>query len=203
MQKLKPTCFEDIVAGLSLFRPGPMDFIPKYCAAKNNNEQITYHCKELEEILKPTYGCIVYQEQVMQIAQTLAGYSLGKSDILRRAMSKKKVDVMNKERHTFVYGNESEGISGCIKNGIDEKTANIIFDEIMEFANYAFNKSHSVAYALLAYRSAFLKYYYKTEFMAAKLSTVLNDVDKLTRYLYTCKEMNIRVENTRAFTTLS
>ena len=193
MQKLKPTCFEDIVAGLSLFRPGPMDFIPKYCAAKNNNEQITYHCKELEEILKPTYGCIVYQEQVMQIAQTLAGYSLGKSDILRRAMSKKKVDVMNKERHTFVYGNESEGISGCIKNGIDEKTANIIFDEIMEFANYAFNKSHSVAYALLAYRSAFLKYYYKTEFMAAKLSTVLNDVDKLTRYLYTCKEMNIRV----------
>lgn len=193
MQKLKPTCFEDIVAGISLFRPGPMDFIPKYCAAKNNNEMITYHCKELEEILKPTYGCIVYQEQVMQIAQTLAGYSLGKSDILRRAMSKKKVDVMNKERHTFVYGDENEGINGCIKNGIDEKTANIIFDEIMEFANYAFNKSHSVAYALLAYRSAFLKYYYKTEFMAAKLSTVINDPGKLTRYLYTCREMNIKI----------
>ncbi len=193
MQKLKPTCFEDIVAGISLFRPGPMDFIPKYCAAKNNKELITYHCKELEEILKPTYGCIVYQEQVMQIAQSLAGYSLGKSDILRRAMSKKKVDVMNKERHSFIYGDENEGINGCVKNGIDEKTANIIFDEIMEFANYAFNKSHSVAYSVVAYRSAFLKYYYKAEFMAAKLSTVLNEVGKLTRYLYACKEMNIKI----------
>ena len=143
MKELKPQSLEDVIAGISLYRPGPMDFIPKYIKGKNEPESITYTCKELEPILEPTYGCIVYQEQVMQIVQALAGYSLGRADLVRRAMSKKKASVMEKERQNFVYGNEAEGVPGCIKNGIDEKTANKIYDEMIDFAKYAFNKSHA------------------------------------------------------------
>lgn len=195
MQGLKPSCFEDIVAGISLYRPGPMDFIPRYIQSKNDLKNVKYHCKELIPILKSTYGCIVYQEQVMQIVQRLAGYSLGRSDILRRAMSKKKADVMNKERNTFIYGDESENINGCIKNGIDERIANIIFDEMIDFANYAFNKSHSVAYAMVAYRTAFLRYYYPIEFMAALLTSVIDNQTKLLSYIYACREMKIKLQS--------
>lgn len=193
MQNLQPTCFEDIVAGISLYRPGPMDFIPQYIKGKKNPDTVTYHCEELRDILSTTYGCIVYQEQVMQIVQKLAGYSLGKSDILRRAMSKKKADVMNRERQNFVYGNEEEGIAGCINNGISEKTANTIFDEMIDFAKYAFNKSHSVAYSVVAYRTAYLKCYHKVEFMAALLCSVIDNLSKTIAYLYSCKQMGIKV----------
>lgn len=193
MQNLQPSCFEDIVAGISLYRPGPMDFIPQYIKGKKNPETVTYHCEELRDILSSTYGCIVYQEQVMQIVQKLAGYSLGKSDILRRAMSKKKSDVMNKERQNFVYGNVEEGIAGCLHNGISEKTANTIFDEMIDFAKYAFNKSHSVAYALVSYRTAYLKCFHKVEFMAALLCSVIDNLSKTIVYLYSCKQMGIQV----------
>ena len=159
IKELKPSNLEDIIAGISLFRPGPMDFIPKYLKGKNNPASITYDCPQLEPILEPTYGCIVYQEQVMQIVRDLAGYTLGRSDLLRRAMSKKKASVMEKERKNFVYGNEEEGVPGCIKNGIDEATANKIYDEMIDFAKYAFNKSHAAAYAVVAYQTAYLKYY--------------------------------------------
>ncbi len=142
MKELKPNSLEDIIAGISLYRPGPMDFIPQYIRGKNDAGSITYDCPQLEPILAPTYGCIVYQEQVMQIVRDLAGYTLGRSDLLRRAMSKKKGDVMQKERQIFVYGDEENGVPGCIKNGIDEKTANKIYDEMIDFAKYAFNKSH-------------------------------------------------------------
>ncbi|MBR2213546.1 MAG: DNA polymerase III subunit alpha, partial [Eubacterium sp.] len=179
MKELKPQTLEDVIAGISLYRPGPMDFIPKYEEGKNHPEDVTYDCPELEPILKPTYGCIVYQEQVMQIVRDLAGYTLGRSDLLRRAMSKKKQDVMDKERQNFVYGNEEEGVKGCVNNGIDEAIANKIYDEMTDFAKYAFNKSHAAAYAVVAYQTAYLKYYYPTEFMAAMLSSVMDNTSKV------------------------
>ena len=154
MKELKPQSLEDIIAGISLYRPGPMDFIPKYIKGKNNVDSITYDCPQLKPILEPTYGCIVYQEQVMQIVRDLGGYTLGRSDLVRRAMSKKKGDVMQKERQNFVYGNPEEGVPGCVSNGIDEKTANKIYDEMIDFAKYAFNKSHAAAYAVVAYQTA-------------------------------------------------
>lgn len=166
MKELKPQSLEDIIAGISLYRPGPMDFIPKYIEGKNNKDSVTYDCPQLEPILEPTYGCIVYQEQVMQIVRDLAGYTLGRSDLLRRAMSKKKADVMARERQKFVYGDEAEGVKGCINNGISEEIANKIYDEMTDFAKYAFNKSHAAAYAVVAYQTAYLKYYYAEEFMA-------------------------------------
>ena len=165
MKELKPKSLEDIIAGISLYRPGPMDFIPQYIKGKNAPDQITYDCPQLEPILEPTYGCIVYQEQVMQIVRDLAGYTLGRSDLVRRAMAKKKAAVMEKERQNFVYGNEEEGVPGCISRGIDEKTANHIYDEMIDFARYAFNKSHAAAYAVVAYQTAYLKYYYPVEYM--------------------------------------
>ena len=157
MKELKPQNLEDIIAGISLYRPGPMDFIPQYIKGKNHPELITYDCPQLEPILAPTYGCIVYQEQVMQIVRDLAGFTLGRSDLLRRAMSKKKGDVMQKERQAFVYGDEEGGVPGCIANGIDEKTANKIYDEMIDFAKYAFNKSHAAAYAVVSYQTAWSK----------------------------------------------
>ena len=170
MKELKPQSLEDIIAGISLYRPGPMDFIPAYIKGKNHPEEVTYDCPQLEPILAPTYGCIVYQEQVMQIVRDLAGYTLGRSDLVRRAMSKKKGSVMEQERKNFVYGNEEEGVPGCIANGIDEKIANKIYDEMMDFAKYAFNKSHAAAYAVVAYQTAWLKYYYPVEFMASLMT---------------------------------
>ena len=173
MKELKPDSLEDIIAGISLYRPGPMDFIPRYLEGKNNPEKITYECPQLKPILEPTYGCIVYQEQVMQIVRDLAGYTLGRSDLVRRAMAKKKAAVMEKERQNFVYGNEEEGVPGCISRGIDEKTANHIYDEMIDFARYAFNKSHAAAYAVVAYQTAYLKYYYPVEYMAALMTLSL------------------------------
>ena len=169
MKELKPQSLEDVIAGISLYRPGPMDFIPQYIRGKNRPDTIRYDCPQMEPILKPTYGCIVYQEQVMQIVRNLAGYTLGRSDLVRRAMSKKKASVMEKERQNFVYGNEAEGVPGCIANGIDEATANKIYDEMIDFAKYAFNKSHAAAYAVVSYQTAYLKYYYPVEFMAAQM----------------------------------
>ena len=193
MKELKPQSLEDIIAGISLYRPGPMDFIPKYIKGKNHPELITYDCPQLEHILAPTYGCIVYQEQVMQIVRDLAGYTLGRSDLLRRAMSKKKGDVMQKERHNFVYGNPEENVPGCIANGIDEKTANQIYDEMIDFAKYAFNKSHAAAYAVVAYQTAWLKYYYPVEFMAALMTSVIDNSSKVSEYIYTCRQMGIEI----------
>ena len=193
MKELKPQSLEDIIAGISLYRPGPMDFIPKYIKGKNHPELITYDCPQLEHILAPTYGCIVYQEQVMQIVRDLAGYTLGRSDLLRRAMSKKKGDVMQKERHNFVYGNPEENVPGCIANGIDEKTANQIYDEMIDFAKYAFNKSHAAAYAVVAYQTAWLKYYYPVEFMAALMTSVIDNPKKVSEYILTCRSMGIKI----------
>lgn len=193
MKELKPHNLEDIIAGISLYRPGPMDFIPKYIEGKNHPESISYDCAELEEILAPTYGCIVYQEQVMQIVMKLAGYTLGRSDLVRRAMSKKKGDVMARERKNFVYGNEAEGVPGCIARGIPEQTANHIFDEMIDFAKYAFNKSHAAAYAVVAYQTAYLKYYYPVEFMAALLTSVLGNGAKVSDYIYNCRKMGIEI----------
>ena len=193
MKELKPQSLEDIIAGISLYRPGPMDFIPKYIKGKNHPERITYDCPQLEHILAPTYGCIVYQEQVMQIVRDLAGYTLGRSDLLRRAMSKKKGDVMQKERQNFVYGNPEENVPGCIANGIDEKTANQIYDEMIDFAKYAFNKSHAAAYAVVAYQTAWLKYYYPVEFMAALMTSVIDNSGKVSEYIYTCRQMGIEI----------
>ena len=189
MKELRPQNLEDVVAGISLYRPGPMDFIPKYIQGKNHPEDVTYACPQLEPILKPTYGCIVYQEQVMQIVRDLAGYTMGRSDLVRRAMSKKKTSVMEKERHNFVYGNEEEGVKGCVKNGIDEKTANHIYDEMIDFAKYAFNKSHAAAYAVVSYQTAYLKYYYPREFMAALMTSVMDNVGKFSEYVLTCRRM--------------
>ncbi|MBM6826166.1 DNA polymerase III subunit alpha [Mordavella massiliensis] len=193
MKELKPQSLEDIIAGISLYRPGPMDFIPKYIKGKNHPELITYDCPQLEHILAPTYGCIVYQEQVMQIVRDLAGYTLGRSDLLRRAMSKKKGDVMQKERQNFVYGNPEENVPGCIANGINEKTANQIYDEMIDFAKYAFNKSHAAAYAVVAYQTAWLKYYYPVEFMAALMTSVIDNSGKVSEYIYTCRQMGIEI----------
>lgn len=189
MKELKPENLEDIIVGISLYRPGPMDFIPRYLKGKNDKTSITYECPQLEPILSPTYGCIVYQEQVMQIVRDLAGYTMGRSDLVRRAMSKKKTAVMEKERQNFVYGNEAEGVKGCIANGIDEKTANHIYDEMIDFAKYAFNKSHAAAYAVVSYQTAYLKYYYPKEFMAALMSSVMDNVSKFSEYILTCRRM--------------
>ncbi len=185
MKELQPSTFEDIIAGISLYRPGPMDFIPKYVAGKRNKDNIIYTHKALEPILKETYGCIVYQEQVMQIVRDLAGYDMGRSDMVRRAMSKKKTDVMNKERVNFV--------EGASKNGIDKASAEKIFDEMTDFAKYAFNKSHAAAYAMVGYQTAYLRYYYKSIFMASVLSSASGSMDKVTGYINTCKEMGIEV----------
>ena len=194
MKELKPQNFEDIVAGISLYRPGPMNFIPKYIRGKKNKGLITYDCPELESILEPTYGCIVYQEQVMQIVRDLGGYTLGRSDLVRRAMSKKKASVMEKERRNFVYGNPEEGVPGCISNGIPEETANRIFDEMMDFARYAFNKSHGAAYAVVTYQTAWLKYYYPVEFMAALMTSVIDAPTKVAEYILTCRQMGIGLQ---------
>ncbi|ADL03705.1 DNA polymerase III subunit alpha [Lacrimispora saccharolytica] len=193
MKELKPESLEDIIAGISLYRPGPMDFIPKYLKGKNDRSSITYECKQLEPILNPTYGCIVYQEQVMQIVRDLAGYTMGRSDLVRRAMSKKKTYVMEKERQNFVYGNPEEEVTGCISNGIDEKIANQIYDEMIDFAKYAFNKSHAAAYAVVSYQTAFLKYYYPEEFMAALLTSVMDNVSKVSEYILSCRQMGIPI----------
>ena len=193
MKELKPQSLEDIIAGISLYRPGPMDFIPQYIKGKNHPEDITYDCPQLEAILEPTYGCIVYQEQVMQIVRDLAGYTLGRSDLVRRAMSKKKAAVMAKERQNFVYGNEEEGVPGCIANGIDERVANKIYDDMTDFAKYAFNKSHAAAYAVVSYQTAWLKYYYPVEFMAALMTSCIENPSKVSEYILNCRQMGIQI----------
>ncbi len=194
MKELKPHSLEDLIAGISLYRPGPMDFIPRYIRGKNHPESIVYDVPQLEEILKPTYGCIVYQEQVMQIVMKLAGYDLGRSDLVRRAMSKKKEDVMAKERKYFVYGNEELNVPGCIANGIDEAHANKIFDEMTDFAKYAFNKSHAAAYSIVTFQTAWLKYYYPVAFMAALMTSVLDNSTKVAEYIMTCRQLGIRID---------
>lgn len=193
MKELKPECLEDIIAGISLYRPGPMDFIPKYIAGKNDRQNIVYDCPELEPILKNTYGCIVYQEQVMQIVRDLAGYSYGQSDEVRRAMSKKKAKEMERNRNIFIYGDESQRIDGCIKRGIPEETARKIYADMTDFAKYAFNKSHAAAYAVVSYQTAYLKYYYPKEFMAALLTSVMDNTGKITEYTMTCRQMGIPI----------
>ena len=193
MKELKPESLEDIIAGISLYRPGPMDFIPSYIKGKKHPEDVTYLCPQLEPILRDTYGCIVYQEQVMQIVRDLGGYTLGRSDLVRRAMSKKKEKVMIKERQNFVYGNPEEGVAGCAGNGIDADTANKIYDSMMDFARYAFNKSHAAAYAVVAMQTAWLKYYYPVEFMAALLTSVIDNSGKMAEYFMSCKEMGIKL----------
>ena len=193
MKELKPQNLEDIIAGISLYRPGPMDFIPKYIKGKNHAGTIQHDCPQLEEILAPTYGCIVYQEQVMQIVMKLAGYDLGRSDIVRRAMSKKKADVMAREREYFVYGNDELHVPGCIKNGIPEEIANKIFDEMTDFAKYAFNKSHAAAYTIVSYQTAYLKCYYPVEFMAALMTSVIDNSSKVAEYIMTCRQMGIEI----------
>ena len=193
MKELKPESLEDVIAGISLYRPGPMDFIPQYIKGKNNADSITYDCPELEPILKPTYGCIVYQEQVMQIVRSLGGYTLGRSDLLRRAMSKKKAAVMEKERQNFVYGNAEEGVPGCVNRGIPEQIANKIYDEMIDFAKYAFNKSHAAAYALVAYQTAYLKYYFPVEFMAALMTSVIDNPSKVAEYILSSRKMGIAI----------
>ena len=193
MKDLKPHNLEDVIAGIALYRPGPMDFIPKYIQGKNSGDDVEYETPQLEHILSPTYGCIVYQEQVMQIVQDLAGYSLGRADLVRRAMSKKKAEVMAKERANFVYGNKEEGVPGCVANGISESIANQIFDEMTDFASYAFNKSHAACYAYVAYQTAYLKYYYPKEFMAALMTSVIDQTGKISNYILTCKQMGIDI----------
>ncbi len=193
MKELKPQNLEDIIAGISLYRPGPMDFIPKYIRGKNNAESVTYLCPQLEPILEPTYGCIVYQEQVMQIVRDLGGYTMGRSDLVRRAMSKKKQAVMEKERANFIYGNEEEGVPGCVKNGIPAEVAATIYEEMMDFAKYAFNKSHAACYAVVAYQTAYLKYYYPVEFMAALMTSVIDNPRKVSEYILTCRNMGIAI----------
>ena len=193
MKELRPQNLEDIIAGISLYRPGPMDFIPKYIRGKSNQNDIVYSCPELEHILAPTYGCIVYQEQVMQIVRDLGGYTLGRSDLVRRAMSKKKQEVMEKERANFIYGNEEEGVPGCISNGISEQVAGQIYADMMDFAKYAFNKSHAACYAVVAYQTAYLKYYYPVEYMAALLTSVIDNTKKVSEYILTSRNMNVAI----------
>ena len=193
MRELKPKSLEDIIAGIALYRPGPMDFIPKYIAGKNSGGEIVYDCPQLKPILETTYGCIVYQEQVMQIVRDLAGYSLGGADVLRRAMSKKKDAVMQAERKRFVYGDEATNVPGCVKNGISEQVANKIYDDMIDFAKYAFNKSHAAAYAVISYQTAYLKYYFPVEFMAALMTSVMGNMTKLAGYIQECKEMKIEI----------
>ena len=206
MKELRPQCIEDIIAGIALYRPGPMDFIPQYIKGKNNPSSIKYLTPKLEPILRATYGCIVYQEQVMQIVQDLGGYTLGRADLVRRAMSKKKDDVMQRERKYFIYGNEDEIneaiaagknppalVAGCVKNGISEEVANKIFDQMIDFAKYAFNKSHAAVYAIVAYQTAYLKCHYPVEFMASLLTSVINNTDKVAAYIQSCRQMGINI----------
>ncbi len=193
MKELKPDCLEDLIAGIALYRPGPMSFIPSYIRGKEQQDSIRYDTPELENILKATYGCIVYQEQVMQIVRELGGYSFGRSDLVRRAMSKKKASVMAKERKNFVYGNEEEQVPGCAAKGIDEKTANKIFDSMMSFAEYAFNKAHSTSYAVVTYQTAWLKYHYPVEFMAALMTSVIDNPGKVAEYIMVSRSMGIRI----------
>jgi len=193
MQQLKPANLNDITVGISLFRPGPMDSIPAYLAARNNPSKIKYDHPSLEKTLDETHGCIVYQEQVMQIVRDMAGYSLGRSDMVRRAMSKKKASVMEKERNVFIHGDEESGVDGALKRGIDEKTADIIFNKMTDFAQYAFNKSHACAYAAIAYQTAYLKYYYKVDFMTALLNSFIGSPDKTAAYIQYCKKSKIEV----------
>ena len=193
MKELKPQNLEDIIAGVSLYRPGPMDFIPQYVKGKNSGNEVTYLCPQLEPILSPTYGCIVYQEQVMQIVRDLGGYSLGRSDLVRRAMSKKKQSVMEKERANFVNGNTEEGVPGCAGNGISAEVAGKIYDNMMDFAKYAFNKSHAACYAVVAYQTAYLKYYYPVQFMAALLTSVIDNPRKVAEYIVCCRNMGIQI----------
>ena len=197
MKELKPDSLEDIIAGVSLYRPGPMDQIPRYIKNKLNPEHAEYTHSALEPILKVTYGCMVYQEQVMQIVRDLAGYSLGRADLVRRAMGKKKLDVMAKEREIFINGKVDEQgniiVPGCVRNGIDAESANKIFDEMAEFAKYAFNKSHAAAYAVVSYRTAYLKAYYPEEMMAATLNSYLGNLDKIPLYIDECRRMNIEI----------
>ena len=193
MKELKPKSLEDIIAGISLYRPGPMDFIPQYIKGKNHPETVTYDTPLLKPILEQTYGCIVYQEQVMQIVQALAGYSLGRADLLRRAMSKKKAAVMEKERESFVYGNPEDEVPGCVNNGISEKIANKIYDEMIDFAKYAFNKSHAAAYAVVSYQTAWLKYYYPVEFMAALMTSCIDNPGKVAEYILNSRQMGISI----------
>lgn len=193
MKELKPRSLEDLIAGISLYRPGPMDFIPQYIKGKNNQDSVTYACPQLEAILKPTYGCIVYQEQVMQIVRDLAGYSWGRSDLVRRAMSKKKAYVMEQERRNFIYGNPEENVKGCVNNGVDEKVAGKIYDDMIDFAKYAFNKSHAACYAVVSFQTAYLKTYYPVEFMAALMTSVIDNTSKVAGYIYACKQMNIGI----------
>lgn len=193
MKELKPECIDDIIAGLALYRPGPMDFIPRYIKGKNNKSLVSYDCPQLKPILESTYGCIVYQEQVMQIVQQLAGYTLGRADLVRRAMSKKKQAVMMKERQNFVYGNDAENVKGCIRNGIDEKTANHIFDEMTDFASYAFNKSHAAAYAVVSYQTAWLKCHYPAEFFAALMTSVMDNMSKTAIYMQNLRSEGIKL----------
>ncbi len=193
MKELRPRNLEDLIAGIALYRPGPMDFIPQYIRGKNNPAAIRYLTPELEPILRSTYGCIVYQEQVMQIVQDLGGYTLGRADLVRRAMSKKKESVMQKERANFVYGNPEEGVPGCIARGIPEEIANTIFDEMTDFASYAFNKSHAAVYGVVSYQTAYLKCYYPVEFMAALLTSVIDKGDKVADYIQTCRSMGIEI----------
>ncbi len=193
MKELRPRSLEDVIAGISLYRPGPMDFIPKYIKGKNNQNEITYACEQLRPILEPTYGCIVYQEQVMQIVRDLGGYSLGRSDLVRRAMSKKKQSVMEQERNNFIYGNEEENVPGCVSKGIDPKVADDIYNSMMDFAKYAFNKSHAACYAVVAYQTAYLKRYYPSRFMAALMTSVEGNSDKIYDYIYECRQRNIEI----------
>ena len=193
MRELKPRYFEDIIAGIALYRPGPMDFIPKYIKWKNNPGDIVYDTPEMEPILKPTYGCIIYQEQVMQIVRDLAGFTLGRSDSLRRAMSKKKADKMASEREVFVYGSKEDNIPGCKAKGISEKVANKIYDDMIDFAKYAFNKSHAAAYAVVAFQTAWFKYYYPVEYMASVMTSFIDNSDKVAEYIYVCREMGIEI----------
>ncbi len=193
MKELKPENLEDIIAGVSLYRPGPMDFIPQYVKGKNSGEPVSYLCPQLEPILSPTYGCIVYQEQVMQIVRDLGGYSLGRSDLVRRAMSKKKQSVMEKERANFIQGNPEEGVPGCVANGIGASVAGKIYDNMMDFAKYAFNKSHAACYAVVAYQTAYLKYYYPVQFMAALLTSVIDNPHKVAEYIVCCRNMGIEI----------
>ena len=193
MKELKPESLEDVIAGISLYRPGPMDFIPNYIKGKNNKDAVTYDCPQLEPILKPTYGCIVYQEQVMQIVRDLAGFSLGRSDEVRRAMSKKKTKVMEQERQSFVYGNEEAGIPGCIKNGIPEAVANKIYDDMIDFAKYAFNKAHAACYAVVGYQTAYLRFYYPAEFFAAMMTSVVGSSTKISEYIQVCRNLGIEL----------
>ena len=193
MKRLRPSNLDDIIAGVALYRPGPMDFIPDYIAGKKNPEKVHYDCKEMEPILKNTYGVIVYQEQVMQIVRDLAGFTMGNSDLLRRAMSKKKLKEMEKARQSFVYGNKEEGIYGCLSKGISEEVANRIYDKMIDFANYAFNKSHAVSYALLSYQTAYLKRYYAPEFYAATMSSFMDNMVKTAEYIEVAREEGIPI----------